>query len=117
MSQSRLAGRLRRKQRIRRKISGTTERPRLTIFRSSKHFYAQVIDDSEGKTLASVSTLDKDNKTSGSNRSNAEALGKRIADKAKSSNIEQVVFDRNGYIYHGVVKAFADAARESGLRF
>lgn len=117
MSQSRLAGRLRRKQRIRKKITGTSERPRLTFFRSSRHLYAQVIDDSEGKTLVSVSTVEKDSKTSGSNKTNAESLGKRIADKAKSSKIEQVVFDRNGYIYHGVVKAFADAARESGLRF
>lgn len=117
MSQSRLAGRLRRKQRIRSKITGTSERPRLTIFRSSKHLYAQVIDDTEGKTLVSVSTVEKDHGKAGSNKVNAEALGKRIADRAKSSKIEQVVFDRNGYIYHGVVKAFADAARESGLRF
>jgi large subunit ribosomal protein L18 len=113
----RLAGRLRRKKRIRRKIVGTTEQPRLSIFRSLKHLYAQLIDDSTGKTLVSASTLEKDQGSAGRNKATAQVLGKRLAERAKSANIEKVVFDRSGYLYHGVVKAFADAAREGGLRF
>lgn len=113
----RLAGRLRRKKRIRRKIFGTTEQPRLSIFRSLKHLYAQLIDDSTGKTLVSASTLEKEQGAAGRNKTTAQVLGKRLAERAKSANIEKVVFDRSGYLYHGVVKAFADAAREGGLRF
>jgi len=113
----RFSGRIKRKQRIRRNISGTPEKPRLTIFRSLKHLYAQLIDDTSGKTIASVSTLEKEHGKAAPNKSNAEALGKRMADRAKAVQVETVVFDRNGFLYHGVVKAFADAAREGGLRF
>jgi len=109
-------GRLRRKQRIRKKISGTVERPRLTIYRSSNHLYAQVIDDTTGHTLCAASTNEK-GQSGRRNKSNAVELGKRIAEKAKTAKVETVVFDRNGYIYHGCVKAFADAAREAGLQF
>lgn len=116
MSKTKIAGRLQRKSRIRKKISGTTERPRLTIFRSLKHIYAQVIDDTVGKTLVSVSTLEKGQEKGKRNKDQAQALGKRLAEKAKSQKIESVVFDRNGYLYHGCVKAFADAVREGGLK-
>jgi large subunit ribosomal protein L18 len=116
-SNKRSDGRTRRKLRIRKKISGTPEKPRLSVFRSLKHIYAQVIDDTTGKTLVSASTLEKDQGKGGRNRATAEVLGKRLAERAKAANIERVVFDRNGYIYHGIVKAFADAAREGGLRF
>ena len=110
-------GRLRRKKRIRNKIQGTPDCPRLTVFRSLKHIYAQIIDDKHGKTLVSASTMEKDHGKAGKNRGNAETIGKRIAERAKAAKIESVVFDRNGYIYHGCVKALADAAREGGLRF
>lgn len=113
----RLEGRLTRKKRIRRGISGTSGKPRLSIFRSLKHIYAQLIDDTTGKTLVSASTLEKDLGKVGSNKASAVVLGKRLAEKAKAANIERVVFDRNGFLYHGIVKAFADAAREEGLRF
>ncbi len=117
VTNKRAEGRTRRKLRIRKKISGTPEKPRLSVFRSLKHIYAQVIDDTTGKTLISASTLEKDQGKGGRNRGTAEVLGKRLAERAKAANIEQVIFDRNGYIYHGIVKAFADAAREGGLRF
>ncbi|HCU23840.1 MAG TPA: 50S ribosomal protein L18 [Deltaproteobacteria bacterium] len=112
-----IEGRLRRKQRIRKKITGTVERPRLTIYRSSKHIYAQVIDDTTGRTLCAASTNEKGQSGGRRNKSNATELGKRIAEKAKSAQVASVVFDRNGYIYHGCVKAFADAVREAGLQF
>jgi large subunit ribosomal protein L18 len=117
MSKTRIEGRLRRKQRIRKQITGTPERPRLTFFRSLKHLYAQIIDDTCGKTLVFASTLEKGQERKGCNKATAQILGKRLAEKAKSSKVEKVVFDRNGYIYHGCVKAFADAAREAGLKF
>ena len=117
MSKSKIDGRQQRKLRIRKKISGTTLRPRLTIYRSLQHLYAQVIDDTEGKTLVAVSTMEKGQERGKPNKAQAEVLGKRLAEKAKSKNILEVVFDRNGYIYHGCVKAFADAAREGGLKF
>ncbi len=110
-------GRTRRKQRIRAKITGTAERPRLTIFRSLKHIYVQLIDDAQGKTIVSASTREKEHGKSGRNKANAAQLGKRIAERAKAQNLDKVVFDRNGYIYHGVVQAFADSAREAGLKF
>ena len=103
--------------RIRRKLRGTTERPRLAIFRSVAHIYAQVIDDSEGKTLASASSVDKGGKTNGGNVAAAKAIGKTVAQRAKEKGITKVVFDRGGYQYHGRVKALADAAREAGLEF
>lgn len=112
-----LLGRLKRKRRIRKKITGTTARPRLSVFRSTKHIYAQVIDDSTGKTLAAASSTVKGFSADGGKTGSAKAVGTAIAEACKAANIEQVVFDRNGYIYHGRVKALADAAREAGLQF
>jgi large subunit ribosomal protein L18 len=103
--------------RIRRKVSGTTERPRLAIHYSNQHIYAQVIDDSVGRTLVAASTLDKSIEKASSNVESAQKVGKLIAERAKSSNISNVVFDRGGHLYHGKVKALADAAREGGLQF
>ena len=103
--------------RIRRKLRGTTERPRLAVFRSVAHIYAQIIDDAEGKTLVSASSVDKGAKTNGGNIAAAKAIGKLVAGRAKDKGIKQVVFDRGGYPYHGRVKALADAAREAGLEF
>jgi large subunit ribosomal protein L18 len=103
--------------RIRRKLSGTGERPRLAVFRSVAHIYAQVIDDVEGKTLASASSVDKDGKTKGGNVAAAKAIGKLVAERAKEKGVKRVVFDRGGYQYHGRIKALADAAREAGLEF
>ena len=105
------------RERIRNKVTGTTERPRLAVFRSLKHIYAQVIDDTTGKTIASASSRDKDSSTKGANAAAAKAVGALIAKKAKDMGITQVVFDRGGYLYHGNVKALADAARENGLKF
>ena len=104
-------------QRIRRKLSGTKERPRLAVFRSVAHIYAQVIDDVEGKTLVSASSVDKDGKTKGGNVAAAKAIGKLVAERAKEKGVKAVVFDRGGYQYHGRIKALADAAREAGLEF
>jgi large subunit ribosomal protein L18 len=112
--------RKRRHSRVRAKISGTAERPRMNVFRSLNHIYVQVIDDTEGRTLASASTLDKELvvKASGKTKKDQAALvGTLIAERAKSAGIEEVVFDRGGYRYHGRVKALADAAREGGLQF
>ena len=103
--------------RIRRKLSGSTERPRLAVYRSVAHIYAQVIDDTKGTTLVSASSVDKGGKTNGGNVAAAKAIGKAIAEKAKEKGIKSVVFDRGGYQYHGRVKALADAAREAGLEF
>ena len=103
--------------RIRRKLAGSTERPRLAVFRSVAHIYAQVIDDTKGQTLVSASTVDKDGKTKGGNVAAAKAVGKKVAQKAKEKGITKVVFDRGGYPFHGRVKALADAAREAGLEF
>jgi len=104
-------------QRIRRKLSGTGERPRLAVFRSVGHIYAQVIDDVEGKTLVSASSVDKAAKTNGGNVAAAKTIGKLVAERAKEKGIKAVVFDRGGYQYHGRIKALADAAREAGLEF
>ncbi len=115
-----LEGRERRKLRIRRKISGTTERPRLSVFRSARHIYAQVIDDVSGKTLAAASTLSADLKGTleDSNKTDAaKRVGALIAKICLDKKLDKVVFDRNGYLYHGRVKALADAAREAGLHF
>jgi large subunit ribosomal protein L18 len=109
--------RLRVHKRIRRKVQGTAGRPRLAVFRSLGHIYAQIIDDHEGKTLVSASSLEKGNRTSGGNVAGAKEIGKRIAERAKDKGIAKVVFDRGGYLYHGRVKALADAAREAGLEF
>lgn len=120
MSSKRLEGRERRKLRIRRQISGTAERPRLSVFRSAKHIYAQVVDDVSGSTLAFASTLSGDLKTTlGEDDKTAAAkkVGALIGRICLEKNINQVVFDRNGYLYHGRIKALADAAREAGLQF
>ncbi|MDD2374818.1 MAG: 50S ribosomal protein L18 [Eubacteriales bacterium] len=106
--------------RVRKKISGTGARPRLCVFRSLSHIYAQVIDDTKGVTLVSASTMDKELKDKVDNGSNAEAaaeVGKLVAQRALAAGIESVVFDRGGYIYHGRVAALAEAAREAGLKF
>ena len=109
--------RTRRHIRVRRKISGTAERPRLCVYRSNSNIYVQVIDDVAGKTLAQASTLDKEIKTKHSNKVAAKEVGALIAKRAIEKNIKSVVFDRGGYIYHGVVKELAEAAREGGLEF
>ena len=109
--------RTRRHIRVRRKISGTAERPRLCIYRSNANLYVQVIDDVAGNTLVQASTLDKNVKTKHANKEATKELGLLIAKKALDKNITTVVFDRGGYIYHGVVKELAEAAREGGLKF
>ena len=111
------AERIRRHKRVRRKISGTAECPRLCVFRSNSNIYVQVIDDVKGVTLAQASTLDKEVKTKHSNVEAAKEVGALIAKRASELKIKEVVFDRGGYIYHGVVKAVAEAAREGGLDF
>ena len=110
--------------RIRKKLQGTSERPRLNVYRSLNHIYVQVIDDLSGKTLVSASTAEGDKaegkkaeRPSGGNVASAKAVGKAIAERAKAKGVTKVVFDRGGYIYHGRVKALADAAREAGLQF
>ena len=108
-------GRIR--ERIRRKVTGTAERPRLAVFRSLKSIYAQVIDDANGRTIVSASSLEKDAGAKGANAAAAKAVGALIAKKAKDNGITRVVFDRGGYLYHGNIKALADAAREAGLEF
>ena len=119
-SAERRQARLKRQTRVRQKVRGTEEKPRLCVFRSAKHMYAQIIEDSTGKTLLSVSTVSKDVagdvKYSG-NIEAAKAVGTAIAKKALDKKIKQVVFDRNGFLYHGRVKALAEAAREAGLSF
>lgn len=120
MSRKRLKGRIRRKLRIRKKISGTPERPRLCVYRSLKHMYAQIIDDTQGHTLVSASTLDKELRGRLRATGNVEAareVGRLIAKRALEKGITKVVFDRNGFLYHGRVKAVAEGAREMGLEF
>ena len=107
----------RRHARVRNKISGTAERPRLCVFRSNSHLYAQIIDDVTANTLIAASTLDKEVKTKHSNKEAAKEVGALVAKRALEKNIKQVVFDRSGYIYHGVIKELAEAAREGGLDF
>lgn len=104
--------------RIRKKVRGTGQRPRLAVFRSVKHIYVQVIDDEQGVTLCAASSVEKTaGANPGGNISAAQAIGKLIAERAKEQGINQVVFDRGGYIYHGRIKSLADAAREAGLEF
>ena len=107
----------RRHLRVRKKISGTQERPRLCVYRSNQHLYVQIIDDVAGNTLVAASTLDKEVKNKHSNKEAAKEVGKLIAKRALDKKIETVVFDRGGYVYHGVVKELAEAAREGGLKF
>ena len=109
--------RTRRHARVRTKVSGTAERPRLCVYRSNANLYVQIIDDVAGNTLVSCSTLDKDIKTKHANKEAAKEVGTLIAKRARAKNIKTVVYDRSGYIYHGVVKALAEAAREGGLEF
>ena len=109
--------RARRHKRVRTKISGTAERPRLCVYRSNTNIYAQIIDDVQGTTLVSASTLDKSVKTKHANKEAAKEVGALIAKKATEKNITEVVFDRGGSIYHGVIKELAEAARENGLKF
>jgi len=106
-------------ERLRRRLQGTGERPRLNVYRSLNHIYAQVIDDSTGKTLAAASTAQggKGSKRTGGNVASAKEVGKTIAQRAKEKGVKKVVFDRGGYLYHGRIKALADAAREAGLEF
>jgi len=119
MATNRKATRQRIHQRIRKKVNGTAERPRLAVHFSAQHVYAQVIDDDAGRTLVAVSTLQKDlaGKKAAANRESAQRVGKAIAEKLLAKKVENVVFDRGGYIFHGKVKALADAAREGGLKF
>ncbi|NLM61417.1 MAG: 50S ribosomal protein L18 [Clostridiales bacterium] len=111
------AQRLKRHRRIRAKVSGTPEIPRLCVFRSLSHIYAQLIDDVNGRTLAAASSLDKSIPSEGTKKEIAREVGKLIAERGKACGIERVVFDRGGYIYHGRVKELADGARENGLKF
>lgn len=112
------ATRKKRHARVRAKLSGTSTRPRLNVFRSNKHIYAQIIDDMNGVTIASASTLDKDlNLESSSNVEAAQKVGELVAKRAVEKGITSVVFDRGGYLYHGRIQALADAARENGLQF
>jgi large subunit ribosomal protein L18 len=106
-------------ERLRQRMQGTSERPRLNVYRSLNHIYAQVIDDSTGKTLVAVSTAQgkKGSKKTGGNVASAKEIGKMIAERAKDKGVKKVVFDRGGYLYHGRIKALADAAREAGLEF
>ncbi len=117
MSKVKLNRRARIKKRIRKKISGTSIKPRLTVFRSNKQIYAQVIDDIKGVTLVSAASLKEESAQNVSKLEQAKLIGKQIAEKATHAGIVEVVFDRNGYLFHGRVKALADSARESGLKF
>ena len=114
-AQDRKINRLRRHRRVRVRMSGTAQRPRLAVFRSLNHIYVQVIDDAAGRTLASVSTVGKKGDAKGMEE--AAKVGRAIAEKAKAAGVSQVVFDRGGFLYHGRIKALADAAREAGLEF
>ena len=117
---NRQVARERRHRRVRKKVRGTAARPRLAVFRSNKHIYAQVIDDIKGETLASASSLEKtlrEGMKTGANTDAAKAVGKLLAERAAVKGVKEVVFDRGGYLYHGRVKALADAAREGGLKF
>jgi large subunit ribosomal protein L18 len=114
-TEDRKINRLRRHRRVRVRLAGTAERPRLAVFRSLNHIYVQVIDDMAGRTLASVSTVGQ--KGDVKSMEKATSVGKAIAEKAKAAGVTQVVFDRGGFLYHGRIKALADAAREAGLEF
>lgn len=115
----RALARVRRKKHIRKRVRGTTERPRLCVFRSTKHIYAQIIDDETGRTIATASTVEKDVEIEGGkgNTKAAVLIGTAVSRRAQDAGLKQVVFDRNGYLYHGRVKALADAARKEGLEF
>ena len=118
---SRAEARLRRKKRVRKKVRGTPEKPRLCVFRSSRHIYAQIIDDTTGRSLVAACSLSKDiagnTAHKGGNKEGAALVGAAIADRALKNGIREVVFDRNGFLYHGRVKSLSEAAREQGLKF
>jgi len=117
-SKSKQVARARRHYRVRKKVAGTAERPRLAVFRSNKHITAQVIDDRSGRTVAAASSLERDLRAGPTgNRDAATAIGRLVAERAKAAGISRVVFDRGGFLYHGRVAAVADAAREAGLEF
>jgi large subunit ribosomal protein L18 len=116
-AKQRRVSRARIRERIRRKVNGTAERPRLAVKKSLKHIYVQLIDDTAGRTIATASSRDKDSSAKGANVAAAKAVGALIAKKAKDKGVTRVVFDRGGYLYHGNIKALADAARENGLEF
>jgi large subunit ribosomal protein L18 len=115
--ESRNDTRVRIHRRIRRRVLGSQERPRLAVFRSLNHIYAQVIDDAQGRTVVAASSTEKDLRGKGGNVEGAKLIGKAIAERARQKGIAKVVFDRGGYLYHGRVKALADAARQAGLEF
>ncbi|MFN2115166.1 MAG: 50S ribosomal protein L18 [Anaerolineae bacterium] len=117
VSERRRTGRLRRHARVRRNLHGTAERPRLAVYRSLRHIYAQVIDDVAATTLTSASTLDAGEGLAGTKVEQAKVVGRLIAERAKDAGVDTVVFDRGGYLYHGRVRALAEAAREAGLKF
>ena len=117
IAQQRRTGRITRHRRVRKKIHGTAERPRLAVFRSNKHVTVQIIDDDAGRTLASASTTEAGHEGGGATVAAAGQIGQRIAERALAADIKQVVFDRGGYLYHGRVAAIASAAREAGLEF
>ena len=117
MALSKLERRQRIKHRIRKVVFGTATKPRLTVFRSNKEIYAQLVDDNTGTTLVSISSRDKEIESKGSKTEVAKLVGKSVAEKAMKAGIETISFDRNGFLYHGRVKALADAAREAGLKF
>ena len=109
--------RTQRKRHIRKRISGTSDRPRMTVFRSNKNLYVQIIDDLKGVTIASANTMEKENIKLTANVKSGEKIGEIIGERLKAKKIDQIVFDRNGYLYHGVVKAIADGARKAGIKF
>lgn len=109
--------RLKRHRRVRGKISGTAERPRLNVYRSTNHIYAQIIDDTTGKTLVSAASTEKDFGMTGGNKEAARKVGKLVGERAKAAGIDAIVFDRGGYLYHGRVAELAEGAREGGLKF
>lgn len=115
--ENKIASRERRHLRVRKKVTGTSERPRLSVYRSEKNIYAQIIDDTKGVTLVAASSIDKDFEGTGWDVEAAKKVGEAIAKRAKDAGIDKVVFDRGGYIYHGRVQALAAAAREAGLEF
>jgi len=117
MALSKLERRQRIKHRIRKVVFGTATKPRLSVFRSNKEIYAQLVDDKSGSTLVSVSSRDKEIESKGSKSEIAKLVGKSVAEKAIKAGVETIAFDRNGFLYHGRVKALADAAREAGLKF
>ncbi len=109
--------RLRIKRRVRKNVEGTTERPRLSVFRSNNEIYAQIINDETSKTIVAASSLDKEVSKDGNKSDIAKAVGKMVAERAKENGVEQITFDRNGYLYHGRIKSLAEGAREAGLKF